>query len=126
MADKTIAEDEHESSGKQPPKVPMGPDLFARLQEIEAGLPPEDMSLAAVVQMCMTYYANHGQGVDIPKYSEKATRKARKWVRMQEHPPVLPDGLRVVDIVAWRLAMYEGKPEVHPRRTMGMVATDGE
>jgi len=91
----------------RPPKVAMGPQLFARLQEIEAGLPPEGMSLAAIVQMCMTYWRNKGQGGDIPRYDEKATRKQRKWVRMQDHPPELPDGLRVVDVIAWRVAMIQ-------------------
>ena len=107
----------------RPPKIAMGPQLFARLQEIEAGLPPEGMSLSVVMQMCVNYYVRVGHGVDIPRYDEKATRKDRKWVRIQNHPPELPDGLRVVDIVAWRVAMYQDKPPVHPRR---LAVTDVE
>jgi hypothetical protein len=101
-------------------KITMGPDLFARINAIYRSLPPEDMSMAAVCQMCMTYYANHGDGVDIPRYSEKATRKARKWIRLQDDPPDLPNGWRPVDVIAWRVGMIDPGP-VHPRQAVSEV-----
>ena len=100
---------------------PIPPGLHARLSAVEAALPPDGMSITEVVDRCLVYYRRQGQPVDIPRYSETSTREGRKWVRLRESPD-LPDIVRLVDVIAWRLDMIDIAP-VHPRRKA--VADDG-
>lgn len=97
-------------------RVALPVNLHRRLGEVADSL-PADVDRGEVVRACLRYYLRR-RGVAVPRCAERATRRARVVLRVDDPDELaadLPAGLRVDDVVAWRLGMLPARPEYYGR-----------